>query len=234
MRTTLSRKSSKKSHIPPPSSEDRWLQLAARLQQHQRRLYALSALAILLGVGAFYWQQRQQHQNDTAQSELFQAVYYFEAGAFDKALQGDGACAGLLDIIQEYRWTQAARLARFYAGVSYMHQQAYTQAIAHLEQFKVRDKLLQARAWSLLGDAYAAQQAYTQAAQYYMQAAQHQPNPVFTPTYLMQAALVYETLQAFPKALACYQRIVAQFPEAKLCSEARKHVARLQAMQAEQ
>ncbi|XWN34621.1 MAG: cytochrome C biosynthesis protein [Roseivirga sp.] len=230
MRTTLSKRL--KRETPPQPSPDRLQQLADRLLQHQQRLYVIGILAIMLSIGSFYWQNRQQQQNAIAQSELFQAIYYFEAGVFDKALQGDGVCAGLLDIIKEYGWTQAANLAHFYAGVSYLHQQEEAQAIAHLSQFKAQDDLLQARAWSLLGDAYTAQQAYAQATQYYMKAANYKPNKVFTPIYLIQAALVYETNQEYQKALSCYQRIVEKFPSAEQCGEARKHLARLQAMKA--
>ena len=162
---------------------------------------------------------------------MFQAVYYFEQEAFDKALNGDETCAGLLDIAKEYPFTQAAILAHFYIGVSYMHQKDYPKAIQHLTRFKSKDLLTQARAWALIGDALVAQQAYTKAAQYYMKAANYKPNKVFTPTYLTKAALTYEESKDYIAALSCYKRIVQDFPSAVQYIDALKHVARLEAIE---
>lgn len=179
-------------------------------------------------VGFFFFKRYQRQQNEIAHSEMFQAVYYFEQEAFDKALSGDGTWVGLLDIIKEYRFTQAANLAHFYIGVSYMHQKDYTQAIRFLTKFKSRDSLLQARARALVGDAYAEQKNYRQASDYYMRAAAYKPNKVFTPLYLVKAALAYEADQDYQAALGCYQRIIEKFPEATQYGEAVKHRARLQ------
>ncbi len=161
---------------------------------------------------------------------MFQAVYYFEQEAFDKALHGDGVYAGLLDIIKEYRFTQAANLAHFYAGVSYLHKKDYTKAVQHLTKFSSNDFLLQARAWALLGDAYAESKHYPSAVTYYMKAAAYKPNKVFTPIYLAKAALAYEAQQAYGEALGCYQRIVQEFPGAAQYRDALKHTARLKAI----
>jgi len=205
-------------------------QITSRIKRYQQRLYMIGLLTLTGSMGVAYFKYYQHQQNTTAQSEMFQAVYYFEQEAFDKALKGDGACAGLLDIAKEYRFTQATNLAHFYIGVSYMHQKDYTKAIQHLTKFKSRDLLLQARAWVLIGDAYTAQKAYTKAARHYMKAANYKPNQVFTPTYLTKAALAYEANNEHKAALGCYQRVVKDFPDATQYGEALKHVARLEAV----
>jgi tetratricopeptide (TPR) repeat protein len=205
-------------------------QIAMRIKRQQRRLYLVGLLAFMVTASFLFFKHSQQKQDKVAQSEMFQAVYHFEQGAFDKALHGDGICAGLLDIVKEYRFTQAANLAHFYAGVSYMHQKDYTKAVQHLTKFKANDFLLQARAWALLGDAYTENKEYPLAITYYMKAAAYKPNKVFTPMYLAKAALVYEAQQAYMAALGCYQRIVQEFPEAEQYIAALKHTARLKAI----
>jgi tetratricopeptide (TPR) repeat protein len=211
----------------PPEVTDAVQHIAIRIKSYQRRLYIVGLLT-LVGTGGFFFSKRYQHQqNDVAQSEMFQAVYYFEQEAFDKALHGDGTCAGLLDIAKEYRLTQAANLAHFYIGVSYMHQGDYTKAVQHLTRFRSKDFLLQARAWALTGDAFTTQKAYTEAVRYYIKAANYLPNKVFTPVYLTKAALAYEANEDYKAALGCYQRIVQEFPDAVQYKEALKHTARL-------
>ncbi|MEL6152716.1 MAG: cytochrome C biosynthesis protein, partial [Bacteroidota bacterium] len=145
-------------------------------------------------------------------------------------LHGDGVWMGMLDIIHKYPWTAAANLAHFYAGAMYIHRQAYEEAIQHLKQFKAKDFLLQARAWALIGDAYAEQQAYKKATTYYLKAANYKPNKNFTPAYLTKAALAHEANATPQSALKCYQRIVEEFPTASQYGEACKHVARLSAV----
>jgi len=201
--------------------------MVMRIASHQRRLY-LVGLLTLISVASFFFFKRYQHQqNEVAQREMFQAVYYFEQELFDKALNGDGTWMGLLDIIRKYRFTKAANLAYFYVGVSYMHQKDYTQAIRFLTKFRSKDLLLRARAWALIGDASAEQKNYRQASDYYMRAAAYKPNKVFTPIYLIKAAVAYEADKDYQAALGCYQRIIDKFPGVMQYGEAVKHGARL-------
>ena len=216
-----------KSTPTPPAATDSIQQMAMRIRRHQRRLYAVGLLAVLVTSGIFFFKRYQHQQNDLAQSEMFQAVYYFEQEAFDKALHGDGVYAGLLDIVKAYRFTKAANLAHFYMGVSYMHQQDYDKAIHHLTTFRAKDLLLQARAWALVGDAYAEQESYQSATHYYSKAAAYKPNKAFTPSYLVKAALAYEANENLSAALGCYQRIVQAFPDSAQYGAAVKHIARL-------
>jgi tetratricopeptide (TPR) repeat protein len=214
----------------PPAAMDSLQQMAIRIKRQQRRLYMVGLLTFIGATGFFFFKRYQHQQNDVAQSEMFQAVYYFEEGAFDKALHGDGTCAGLLDIAKEYRFTQAANLAHFYIGVSYMRQKDYTKAVQHLTKFSSKDFLLQARAWALIGDAYTENKNYPSAVNFYKKAADYKPNTIFTPVYLSKAALVYEANKDFKAALGCYQRIVQEFPNAAQYREAFKHTARLKAL----
>ncbi|MEM7382825.1 MAG: tetratricopeptide repeat protein [Bacteroidota bacterium] len=195
-----------------------------------RRFYVLAGMGLAVVVGVFLW-QRHQHQRDAAaQRDIFPAVYCFEAENFAQALRSDGTYAGFLDIIEKYGATKTANLAHFYAGICYMRQQDYEEAIQHLKQFKAKDYLLQARAWTLIGDAYTEQQNYLQAAAYYLKAADYKPNAFFTPTYLEKAALAYETQQDYQAALRCYQRIVNAYSKDELYEEAYKHASRLEAL----
>lgn len=196
------------------------------------RWWYFIGLLVFVGItGRFIFQQYQAKQDQVAQAEMFQAVYYFEQGAFDKAIHGGEMHAGLLDIVKEYRFTRAANLACFYLGASYVHQRDYAKAVQYLARFRTKDLLLQARAWALMGDAKAEQTNYREASDYYMRAAAYKPNKVFTPVYLTKAALAYEADKNYQAALSCYRRIVQKFPEAVQYGEAVKHTARLAAIE---
>jgi tetratricopeptide (TPR) repeat protein len=200
------------------------------LQNNQKKLLIIPVLAVLGTFGYFAWNYQQEKQNTMAQSDMFQAVYQFEGGNYDKALQGDEAYVGFLDIIKNYRFTHAANLARFYAGVSYMHQANYGEAIRHLKCFCAKDFLLQARAWSLIGDASTEHKNYTQAIKYYLKAATHKPNEVYSPIYWVKAAVIYEAQADYKNAFKCYQNIVKSYPKSMLYQEAMKQVDRLEGL----
>lgn len=203
-----------------------------QLKKYQRHLYVIGCAVFIGAAGFVFFTYYQRAKNQTAQGEMFQAVYYFEQSTFDKALYGDGTYVGLLSIVKEYPFTQAANLAHLYIGISYIHQKEYTKAIQHLTKFRSKDLLLQARTWALIGDAHTENKNYKSAVTYYMKAANYKANEVFSPIYLVKAALAYEANKSFQGALSCYQRIVKEYPNATQYGMACKHVARLQGIDA--
>lgn len=187
------------------------------------------ALAILLTVGGYFgFQFYKNSQNEQAQNEMFQAVFYFEADSLDKALNGDGNNLGFLAIIDDYGITDAANLANYYAGVCYLKQGKFELARLYLEDFSSSDLLVQARAYSLLGDTYMEEQKYEDAAAYYKKAANYKPNKYFSPAYLMKEALAYEKLNENDKAREAYEKIINQYWDSDEYQEAKKLKARLE------
>lgn len=185
--------------------------------------------AILLVVGGFFgYRYYISSQDDLAQSEMFQAVRYFESDSLNLALNGDGNNLGFLQIVEDYSGTKAGNLANYYTGIIYLKQGKFPLAIFHLEDFSSNDLLVQARAYSLTGDAYMEQDNFESAAKFYTKAAGYKPNKEFSPTYLMKAALAYEKLNQTDKAKAAYQTIIDEFWDSSEYQNARKFKARLE------
>lgn len=187
------------------------------------------AAAILLIVGGYFgFNYYKGSQNVLAQKEMFQAVFYFEADSLDKALNGDGNNLGFLNIIEDYGITDAGNLANYYAGVCFLKQGKYELARLYLEDFSSTDLLVQARAYSLLGDTYMEEQKYEDAAKFYNKAANYEPNKYFSPSYLMKEALAYEKLNQNDKAKEAYEKIISQYWDSGEYQNARKFKARLE------
>lgn len=199
------------------------------LEQNPKTALGIAA-AILIIIGGFFgYRYYMGGQDAQAQKEMFQAVRYFEADSLNLALNGDGNNLGLLQIIEDYGRTDAGNLANYYTGFIYLKQAKFPLAIFHLEDFSSDDLLVQARAYSLMGDAYMEQKDYENAAKYYDKAAGYKPNKEFTPSYLMKAALAYEKLNNTDKAKAAYQTIIEKFWDSSELQNARKFKARLEA-----
>ena len=197
--------------------------------KNQKRLALAISIVFLLGSGAFGYVYYQSYQNQEAQEELFQAVYYFEEDSLTLALEGDGLNYGFLEIIERYGGTAASHLASFYAGVIYLQQEQYTEAREYLSNFHASEPILKARAYALIGDTYMEETDYKEASKYYRKAASHSPNAQFSPGYLKKAALAYELQTDLTQAARCYEDITEKYSESTLKDEAEKSLFRLRA-----
>ena len=189
-------------------------------------LIALGTLALVISViflGRYYL----NNQNKQAQTDMFQAVYYFESDSLDLALNGDGNNYGFLDIIDNYGFTKTANLANYYIGASYLKKGEFENAIDYLSKFSSNDIVVQARTYALIGDAYMELDDFRTASEFYSKAADYKPNEYLSPLYLFKAATAFEKLMEFESASDCFETIIKEYPESSEYQNARKHKARL-------
>jgi len=212
----------------PEVIQEKLVDIESWFERNPKLVIGIAAGIMLLVGGFFGYRYYIGNQDGIAQNEMYQAVRYFEADSLNLALNGDGNNLGFLQIIDDYGRTDAGNLANYYTGAIYLKQGKYPLAIFHLEDFSASDLLVQARAYSLMGDAYMEQKDYENAAKYYDKAAGYKPNKEFTPTYLMKAALAYEKLNKNDKAKAIYQTIIDKYWESSELQNARKFKARLE------
>ena len=164
----------------------------AFLKKNSKILGGVVVAAIILIGGILFFQINNQNQNEKAQEEMFQAVYFYEQDSVDFALNGDGINKGLLAIVDDYPRTDAANLAHFYIGSIYLSQRNFTDALTHLEEFSSDDYLVQAKAYSLIGDANLELGNTDAAISSYTKAARTNENQYTTPKYLAKLAVAQE------------------------------------------
>ena len=198
------------------------------LENNKTVVLGFIGVLIVVVAGIFGYRYYIDQQDQVAQANLFQAIYYFESDSLELSLNGDGNDLGFLDIIDDYGNTDAANLANFYAGSAYLKLGRFDAAIEHLQDFSSDDLLVQARAYSLLGDAHMELELYDEAAGYYEQAASFNANPQFSPVYLAKAAIAYEKNDELAEAKKCYDNIIEKYTEASNIEDAKKHSARLE------
>ena len=94
-------------------------------------------LVIAIGFSAFFAYDRfyVQPNENNAITEMYMAEKNFEQNKFQEALDGDEQYAGLIEIIDTYGGTNAANLAEYYAGISYLRLGNAEAAIDHLDNF---------------------------------------------------------------------------------------------------
>ncbi len=198
------------------------------LEENKIIVFSIAGLLAIALASFFGYKYYMDSQNSLAQDEMFQAVYYYEQDSLDLALNGDGNYYGFIDIIDNYGSTSASNLANFYAGSIYMKKGSYASAMPFLKDFSSSDYVIQARAYSLLGDAYMQQEDFNEAANYYAKAVSFKPNEYFTPVYLLKAGLAYEKLENFSKAVEQYEAIIKNYAKSNEVDKAKKYKARLE------
>lgn len=204
----------------------------AFLKKNSKILGGVIAVAIILIGGILFFQINNQNQNEKAQEDMFQAVYFFEQDSVDFAINGDGINKGFLNIVEDYPRTDAANLAHFYLGSIYLSQKNFEEALNHLEEFSSDDYLVQPKAYSLIGDANLELGNFDQAISNYSKAARTNENKFTTPRYLAKLAIAQEEAGKISEAIETYTEIEEKYYESFEYAAARKHKARLEGLAA--
>lgn len=208
----------------PELASNKFGQAEDFLNKYKNVLFGIVGAAVLAGAGYFFYNHQNNSQNKEAQNAMFASVIAFEEDSLDRALKGDGRNTGLIDVADEFSGTKAGDLANFYVGVAYMKKGKFEDAISHLKEFNANDLLVQARAYSLIGDAYLELKDVENAITYYKKAAEYKPNEQYTPSYLMKLALAYEVAKNYEDAAKQYEKIISDFPKSSEVMDAKKYL----------
>ncbi len=197
------------------------------VEDNQKTLTSL-ALGVLIIVSLYLAFQKfyVEPQDNDAQNNMFVAEQYFQRDSFNLALNGDGNYFGFLDIISDYKMTKSSNLAKYYAGVCYLHLGDYEEAISYLKKFSTSDIMISSIKNGAIGDAYVELGEYKQAISYYEKAANSNINDFSTPIYLNKAGQLLEDEGDFKKALDLYEIIKADYPKSAEGRNIEKVIAR--------
>jgi tetratricopeptide (TPR) repeat protein len=202
--------------------EDPIVQVESIYEKNKKVLSIAGSVILAAGLLFGAWKYYSTTQEDEAKSQMFQSVYYFEADSLNRALNGDGNYPGLIEIAENYGMTKSGNLAKFYVGTIYLKQGKFEEAIEYLKGFGSSDLLVQARAYSLIGDAYLELKQFEDAVKYYQKASDYKPNKEFTPSYLMKLGLAQEKSNNLEGALETYSSILATYPNAAVVNDAKR------------
>jgi tetratricopeptide (TPR) repeat protein len=189
----------------------------------------LIGLGVIVLLVAIFWLGKLYlgKKNDEAQSQMYQAEKYFEMDSLNLALNGDGNYLGFLDIIKDYKLTNAGNLAKYHAGICYLQLGNYQEAIDFLNEYSKKDKVLGSLAIGATGDAYVELGDLDKGIAKYLEAAEYGLNSFNTPLFLMKAAELYELTGKYSDALKVYERIESDYPESTEGTSIEKYIARV-------
>jgi tetratricopeptide (TPR) repeat protein len=192
----------------------------------------LIVASVIVGLVALVWLGKLylNNRNTEAMSQMYQAERYLEMDSLNLALNGDGNYLGFLDIANDYKMTKAGNLARYSAGICYLHLGSYQEAIDFLDKYSKKDKVLGSLAIGATGDAYVELGNLEKGESKYLEAADFAGNSFNTPVFLMKAGELYELQEKYAEALEVYQRIETEFPESTEGTTIDKYISRVKTL----
>lgn len=164
-------------------------------------------------------------RNIRANESIFYAEQAFMDGNYEKALNGDGANLGFLNVIDDFKGTKAGNIARLYAAKCYAATEKYQEAIDMLDKFDgCGDAMISPAAIALKGNCYAELGDNEKAADLLLKAAKEADNNTISPTCLLQAGQIFASLGQKDKALDCYNQIKNKYQQSNLFYEIDKYI----------
>ena len=177
-----------------------------------------AAFIVLIGGYYLYYSWVQKPHEEEGQNSIYLAQMAFARDSFQLALDGpaDESFLGFLDVIEEYSGTDAANIAHYYAGASFLHLGNADQAITFLSEYSGGDQMTQAMVYSMLGDAYSDQGSMDEAISNYEKAASTASNGAISPYVLRKAGLLSEHNNNMEAAKKYFEQAQNEYPlEAK-------------------
>lgn len=205
----------------PEALQQEIIKATGVFDQNKSAILGTAVVAVAIIVGYFGFQWYQNNQDSEGEKKLYKAVYAFEADSLSAASKD------LMKVSDEFSGN-TQNLADLYLGITLLKQGKYDNAIEKLKNFSSGDLLVQARAFSLIGDAYAEKKSYKDAIEYYTKAADYKSNKFFSPGYLLKLATAYEANKQTKEALDTYTAITEKYPDASEAIPAKKYKALLE------
>jgi predicted negative regulator of RcsB-dependent stress response len=193
-----------------------------------RTVIIASVAIIVIGGGFLAWKYLiKEPKEQKAAEAIWKAQDYFEKDSIKQALNGDRQFPGFEKVASQYDGTKAGNLADFYAGILALKSGDNNKAVKHLKDFSTSSDQVQARAYKLLGDAYANLGKNAEALSNYKKAAREfEADRQGTAEYLYYAAYFADRVMNNKKeAIDLYKEIVSKHGDSQFRDEAVRYLA---------
>ncbi len=197
-------------------------------KQKKPILIVLAALIVVIGGGLLYHNLVSVPKENKASTALAKGQEYFSQGDWQKALNGDGAgFAGFASIAKQYSGTDAANLAKLYAGIALYNTGKAQEALKYLKDYNTAgDAMIEAEAIGAMGDCYATLGQKDEAVNAFKKAAAKADNNSLSPIYLVKAGEVLESDSKFDEALKLYQEVKDKYVQSAMQQDIDKYIER--------
>lgn len=203
------------------------------LKYRKQILIAVAAILLIVAGCLAYKTLVAEPRENKASTAMAKAQEMFAERDFQKALNGDKTNEGFLSVIENYGGTDAANLAKGYAGLCYAQMGKWQEAVKYLEDFSPKsDAIISPAIVAALGNAYANTGKVDEAISTLKEAASmadsrsESVNNTISPIYLLQAARLLESQKKTDEALKIYKQIKEKYVNSAVAQDIDKYIER--------
>ena len=202
-------------------TEDILGQLLSWYNRYKTIILAVLAIILLSGVGIYWYITSSQKEEEEAKRLLFIAERYYASENFENALYGDQSAftVGYTQIIDNYDGTKSANIARYYAALIARQLENNEEALTYIKDYDHPDGLLGVNSLALHASLLSDIQQYTEAAKYYIKAAEWFEHNHLTPTNFLRAAECFYELGDTEQSKRLIKKIESQYLNTDILSE---------------
>ena len=205
------------------------------LKFRKQILTLVAAIIVIIGGYVAYKNLYAEPREDKASTALAKAQEMFGQGEFQKALNGDKTMEGFLAVTENYGGTDAANLAKAYAGLCYANLGKWKEAVSSLEDFSAHDDMMispaitgaLANAYANTGDIDKAISTFKKAAKMADEEAADDTNNSLSPSYLISAARLLESQKKNSEALEIYKEVKEKYVNSAVSQDIDKYIERV-------
>jgi tetratricopeptide (TPR) repeat protein len=218
-----------------PMEQELNKQEAFFLKFRKQILTLVAAIIVIIGGYAAYSNLVAAPREDKASTALAKAQDLFGKGEFQKALNGDKTMEGFLAVKENYGGTDAANLAKAYAGLCYANLGKWKEAVECLEDFSAHDDMMispaitgaLANAYANTGDIDKAISTFKTAAKMADEEAADDTNNSLSPSYLISAGRLLESQKKNSEALEIYKEVKEKYVNSAVSQDIDKYIERV-------
>ncbi len=218
-------------HVQPADSSEAALAKAKGFWEKYSKPLMIVSVFLIVVIGGWYGYQQfiVKPKEEKAVEAIFRAEEYFRMDSLNLALNGDGQNLGFEKIADKFSGTKTGEMASLYAGTCHLRLNNFEKAVKYLKGFSSSSELVQARAYKLLGDAYAEQGKNEDALSSYKKAARHfAKDEANSPDYLFTAAYFADrVMKNKEEAVKLYKELKEKFPRSQQAVDADNYLAQL-------
>lgn len=205
------------------------------VRKNRNLLIGAIVIVVIAAIAIVFFVRNSAQKAEEASLKLSRILPYVEKEDYTRALDGDKnikirgeVLVGLTKIAEDYSGTDAGKLAALYAGNCYLNLNKSKQAEKYFETAQNSNSFVVIQGANAgLGKVCEIEGNYSEAADYYMNAAEYAAEDEVKARYTLYAGLCFEKIKKNEKAIENFKEVINLSPMSEFSDMAKEGLTRL-------
>jgi tetratricopeptide (TPR) repeat protein len=198
-------------------------------EEHKQKLIiGIGSIAIII-LAITWFINKKSEDNLLAAGQISMIIPTFEQGQFQKAIDGEPGTQldGFKKIVDNYGSTEQGEIAKIYLANSYYSLGDYENALEYFTDYSGKSKLHQSTAYAGMAACYELKDDFSDAANYYVKAADTYKLESQTADFLLNAGINYIKSGQNEDAKNILEKVKKEYKSTTAAREVEKYLSQL-------